>query len=87
MFDSRVTRRAALKQAAAAAFAPAVFRRHALAAPSETVYHASFGGSGMALSDVQSLAASPHFKLVAVADGFARNRVKRTDFLFRPLRA
>jgi len=68
MADTRVTRRFALKQAAAAAFAPAVFRRHALAAPSETVYHASFGGSGMALADVQSLAASPHFKLVAVAD-------------------
>ncbi len=72
MSTSRITRRSALKRFAAggaAAFAaPAVFRRHALAAPSETVLHASFGGSGMAWADIQSLSASKHFKLVAVAD-------------------
>src|SRR5262249_52735596 len=38
------------------------------AAPSETLYHASFGASGMALGDVRSLTASKHLKLVAVAD-------------------
>ncbi|MDG3004960.1 Gfo/Idh/MocA family protein [Paludisphaera mucosa] len=65
---ARPTRRAALKGLAAAFAAPAVLRRHALAAPSETVRHASFGCSGMALADVQSLAASKHFKLVAAAD-------------------
>ncbi|OJW17919.1 MAG: oxidoreductase [Planctomycetales bacterium 71-10] len=64
----QMNRRAALKGLAAAFAAPAVLRRHALAAPSETVRHASFGASGMALADVQSLAASPHFKLVAVAE-------------------
>jgi predicted dehydrogenase len=47
--------------------APFVFRAHA-AAPSETVYHASFGANGMALSDIRSLTASKHLKLVAVAD-------------------
>lgn len=66
-----ISRRSALRglAAGAAAFAaPGAFRKHALAAPSETLRHASFGASGMALADVRSLAASPHFKLVAVAD-------------------
>src|ERR1700729_115814 len=66
---SRVTRRAALQKAAAAGFAfPFVMRVHATAAPSETLYHASFGASGMAGSDIGSITASPHVKLVAVAD-------------------
>jgi Oxidoreductase family, NAD-binding Rossmann fold/Oxidoreductase family, C-terminal alpha/beta domain len=70
----RVTRRAALKQWAAASFAfPAVMRAHASAAPSETVYHASFGASGMAGADIGSLTASPYIKLVAVADVDLRN--------------
>ena len=68
MADSRLSRRAALRGMAAAFAAPAVFRRHALAAPSETVRHASFGASGMALADVRSLAGHKNFKLVAVAD-------------------
>jgi hypothetical protein len=67
--SSRPTRRAALKQFAAAGLAaPFVFRRHATAAPSETVYHASFGANGMALSDIRSLTESKNLKLVAVAD-------------------
>jgi predicted dehydrogenase len=58
-----------LKQFGAVGFAaPFVFRRHATAAPSETLLHASFGASGMALGDIRSLTASPHVKLVAVAD-------------------
>src|SRR5947209_4501122 len=65
---TKLTRRAALKQFLAAGVAPLVFRRHATAAPSETIYHASFGGSGMAGSDIKSLTASKHLKLVAVAD-------------------
>ncbi|WP_435007760.1 Gfo/Idh/MocA family protein [Tundrisphaera lichenicola] len=72
MADSRISRRSALRQlgvgTAAAFAAPSVFRHHAHAAPSETVYHASFGASGMAAADIQSLSASKHFKLVAVAD-------------------
>src|SRR5262249_5235372 len=65
----RITRRAALKRFAAAGLAaPFVFRAHATAAPSETLYHASFGANGMALSDIHSLAGSKHLKLVAVAD-------------------
>ena len=45
----------------------------AAAAPSETLYHASFGASGMAGADIGSLTASPHVKLVAVADVDLRN--------------
>jgi predicted dehydrogenase len=68
MKSSRITRRNALKGLAAAGVsAPFAFRAHA-AAPSETVYHASFGASGMAMGDIGSLSASKHLKLVAVAD-------------------
>src|SRR5262249_3264076 len=42
-------------------------RGHA-ASPAETLHHASFGASGMALADIRSLTAGPHLKLVAVAD-------------------
>ena len=45
-----------------------MFRAHASAAPSETLYHASFGASGMAGADIGSLTGSKHVKLVAVAD-------------------
>ncbi len=66
---SHLTRRAALKRFAAAGLTvPFVFRRHATAAPSETLYHASFGAGGMAGSDIGSLTASKNLKLVAVAD-------------------
>ena len=53
--------------------------RHAGAAPSETVYHASFGASGMAGADIGSLTASKNLKLVAVADVDLRStgRVKK----------
>src|SRR5260221_3739185 len=64
---SRISRRTALKAAASLAV-PFVFRRHLSAAPSETLYHASFGASGMAGSDIGSLTANKHLKLVAVAD-------------------
>src|SRR5215831_18053048 len=62
------TRRAALKTAAAGFAAPYVFRAHGGTPPSETLYHASFGASGMAGSDIGSLTASKHVKLVAVAE-------------------
>ena len=68
MTTSRITRRKAIAGLAGAGFAaPFVFRAHA-AAPSETLYHASFGASGMALADIRSLTASRHVRLVAVAD-------------------
>jgi predicted dehydrogenase len=56
-----------------------VFRAHAGAAPSETVYHASFGTSGMARNDIGSITASKYVKLVAVADVDLRNadRIKQ----------
>jgi predicted dehydrogenase len=65
---SRITRRTALKTAAATLAAPFVWRAHAHAAPSETVLHASFGAAGMAGSDIGSLTASKNLKLVAVAE-------------------
>jgi predicted dehydrogenase len=65
---SHPTRRAAIKTAAAGFAAPYVFRAHAGTPPSETLYHASFGASGMAASDIGSLTASKHVKLVAVAE-------------------
>src|SRR4051794_33509245 len=73
---SRWNRRSALKRFAAAGAgfaAPMVFRPHAGAAPSETVYHASFGASGMARADIGSITASKYIKLVAVADVDLRN--------------
>jgi len=68
MTTSRMTRRGALKGLAAGLAAPFVFHAHAGAAPSETLLHASFGANGMALSDIGSLTASKHLKLVAVAE-------------------
>jgi predicted dehydrogenase len=73
MANLNITRRKALKQMAAGLAVPFVFRAHAHAAPSETLLHASFGGSGMAFSDIQSLTASKNLKLVAVADVDLRN--------------
>ncbi|MBA4186571.1 MAG: oxidoreductase [Planctomycetaceae bacterium] len=64
----RITRRTALKTAAATFSAPFVWRLHAHAAPSETVLHASFGAAGMAGADISALTASKNLKLVAVAD-------------------
>jgi hypothetical protein len=72
--QSRISRRSALKRCAAAGIAfPFVMRAHTTAAPSETLYHASFGAAGMARADIDSLTASPHVKLVAVADVDKRN--------------
>src|SRR5438105_4471485 len=69
MTTCRITRRAALRRFTTAGLAaPFVFRHHATAAPSETLYHASFGANGMALSDIRSLTASRHVRLVAVAE-------------------
>jgi predicted dehydrogenase len=69
-----LTRRTALKTWASAGFAfPFVMKLHASTAPSETLYHASFGAAGMARADIDSLTASPHVKLVAVADVDKRN--------------
>ncbi len=75
-----INRRSALKHAAAATIGfPALMRAHLKAAPSETLLHASFGSAGMARSDIDSLTASPHLKLVAVADVDLRNlgRIKK----------
>jgi len=68
MTHSRLTRRDALKTFVAAGLAVPFARRVHAAPPSETLYHASFGASGMAGADIGSLSASKHFKLVAVAE-------------------
>jgi predicted dehydrogenase len=69
MTAPQINRRTVLGQLAAATLAaPFVFRHHAGAAPSETLLHASFGASGMAWGDIQSLTGSKHLKLVAVAE-------------------
>jgi len=82
MTTSRLTRRAAIKHMAAVGMsAPFVFRQYAGAAPSETLNHASFGGDGMAWSDINSLTASKHVKLVAVAEVDA-NRVAKVKEKF-----
>jgi predicted dehydrogenase len=64
----KLTRRTALKATAAGFAAPFVWRLHAHAQPSETVLHASFGASGMARADINSLSQSKNLKLVAVAE-------------------
>jgi hypothetical protein len=66
---ARLTRRTALRRCASAGLAvPFVWRAHAHAAPSQSLYHASFGAAGMAMADIRSLTASRHVRLVAVAD-------------------
>ena len=67
--SSRITRRAALKGLAAAGLSvPFVFRHHVHAKPIETLNHASFGASGMALADLRSLSGSRNLRVVAIAD-------------------
>ncbi len=63
-----MNRRAALKILGAGGLYLPFGIRTSTAAPSETVRHVSFGAAGMGWSDISSLSASPHFKLVAVAD-------------------
>jgi predicted dehydrogenase len=68
MPSPKITRRDTLRQLGSAALAAPFVRRSFSAAPSETLIHASFGASGMAGADIESLTASPHVKLVAVAE-------------------
>lgn len=65
---ARLTRRDVLKRCAAAGIVVPWVRRGYAAAPSETLLHASFGASGMAMSDLRELTQSKNLKLVAVAD-------------------
>ena len=66
---SQLTRRTALKAMAATGIGlPFVFSDMSKAGPNETLNHASFGAGGMAGSDIGSLTASRHLRLVAVAD-------------------
>jgi len=69
---SLMHRRQALKAAAASLASgltlPHVWARHGHVAPSKSIAHASFGGGGMAWSDIDSLARTSGFQLVAVAD-------------------
>jgi predicted dehydrogenase len=64
----RITRRAALKGLAGAGLAAPLVLQATQAAQVDTLNHASFGASGMAIEDIRSLTASKHLRLVAVAD-------------------
>ncbi len=67
-----LTRRKFLRRAALAAAgvwaAPAFTKRLRAASPNEIIRHASFGTTGMAAGDIESLTNHPSLKLVAVAD-------------------
>jgi predicted dehydrogenase len=63
----RPSRRQFLRSVSAAAVAAPYFWIPARAA-ARTVRHASFGGSGQALSDINAFSGHPAFELVAVAD-------------------
>ncbi|MBK9140445.1 MAG: Gfo/Idh/MocA family oxidoreductase [Verrucomicrobia bacterium] len=65
----RVSRRRFLHAVAlASAAAPAFLRDLRAASPNSTLRHASFGASGMAAADIQSILNAPNVQLVAVAD-------------------
>lgn len=68
MAHTPISRRTALKVAAASLAAPAVFRAHAKAAPNDTLLHVSVGGGGMARADINSLSSHKNLKLVAFAE-------------------
>lgn len=78
---TRLHRRDALKALATTLAFPTIWTRRSLAAPSETLHHASFGAAGMALADLRALAASPHLKVVAIAD-VDLNRTSEAKSLF-----
>src|SRR5580693_2253988 len=70
--SNSITRRTFLRRAALAAAgvwaAPAWTRSLRARSPNETIRHASFGTTGMAAGDIESLTSHPSLKLVAVAD-------------------
>jgi predicted dehydrogenase len=68
MTARKLTRRGAIKAAAAGFAVPFVWRSFGYAAPSETLLHVSVGAGGMAGSDLGSLTSHKSLKLVAVAD-------------------
>lgn len=63
------TRRSFLKTAGAIGLTAPLFAKNLISAPaSKTLRHASFGASGMAWSDIQSICSNSFVKLVAVAE-------------------
>ena len=65
----KLNRRSFLKQLGAAGLtAPFVTRGLMAASPNSAVRHASFGGAGMAGSDLNGFSSHPNFKLVCVAE-------------------
>ncbi len=81
MTNQMPSRRDAMKLFGAVGLFPTFATRVSAVPPSETLRHASFGASGMALADIRSLTASPNVKLVAVAD-VDLNRVGEVKRLF-----
>ena len=73
------SRRNFLKTTAAAAIAAPWINRYAGAAETKVLRHAAVGCSGMAWADMNSLAKSDRFKLVAAVDVDTRNHKKVQD--------
>jgi len=72
-----LSRRSFLRQlAAAGAAAPFITRGLIAAPPSSVIRHASFGGAGMAMSDLTGFKSHPHFRLVCVAEVDAARTAK-----------
>ena len=67
------TRRRFLKAAGAAFAAPAFIPNLRAASPNGKIRHVSFGASGMARSDLESISRSPHVEVFAVVDVDKRN--------------
>lgn len=67
--NSATTRRTHIKQISGAIFAPYIASTSwAKTSPNDRVSHASFGGSGMAGTDLGQIKTHPHVDLVAVAE-------------------
>ncbi len=67
--SGHITRRELIRRISAAGLAAPALSSVAFGSrPTDQLRHASFGAAGMAGSDIRSLTASPHLKLVAVAE-------------------
>ncbi len=76
MHASALSRRRFLRQSSLLLGAPFVTSGLRAASPNGKLRHASFGGSGMAWSDMESLSNHPNWELAAVCDVDTRNFAK-----------
>ena len=68
-----ISRRSFLRSTGAAFAAPAFIPNLRAASPNGKIRHVSFGGSGMARADLESISRSPHIEVFAVVDVDKRN--------------